>query len=99
MVQKEVGQSSWFGFSFVLKPGAPVTRPQLVKHLQNAGAECRPIVTGNFAKNPVVKWFDYEIQGELPNANWIDQQGLFVGNHQVPITEALKKLRKTIDAI
>jgi len=99
MVQKEVGQSSWFGFSFVLKPGAPITRPQLVKHLQNAGAECRPIVTGNFAKNPVVKWFDYEIQGELPNANWIDQQGLFVGNHQVPITEALKKLRKTIDAI
>jgi dTDP-4-amino-4,6-dideoxygalactose transaminase len=99
MVQKEIGQSSWFGFSFVLKPGAPVTRPQLVKHLQNAGAECRPIVTGNFAKNPVVKWFDYEIQGELPNANWIDQQGLFVGNHQVPITEALKKLRKTIDAV
>lgn len=99
MVQKEIGQSSWFGFSFVLKPGAPVTRPQLVKHLQNAGAECRPIVTGNFAKNPVVKWFDYEIQGELPNANWIDQQGLFVGNHQVPIAEALKKLRKTIDAV
>jgi CDP-6-deoxy-D-xylo-4-hexulose-3-dehydrase len=99
MVQKEIGQSSWFGFSFVLKPGAPVTRPQLVKHLQTAGAECRPIVTGNFAKNPVVKWFDYEIQGDLPNANWIDQQGLFVGNHQVPIAEALKKLRKTIDAI
>ncbi|MBN8539890.1 MAG: DegT/DnrJ/EryC1/StrS family aminotransferase [Deltaproteobacteria bacterium] len=99
MVQKEIGQSSWFGFSFVLKPGAPVTRPQLVKHLQTAGAECRPIVTGNFAKNPVVKWFDYEIQGELPNANWIDQQGLFVGNHQVPIAEALKKLRKTVDAI
>lgn len=99
MVQKEIGQSSWFGFSFVLKPGAPVTRPQLVKHLQTAGAECRPIVTGNFAKNPVVKWFDYEIQGELPNANWIDQQGLFVGNHQVPIAEALKRLRKTIDAI
>ena len=99
MVQKEIGQSSWFGFSFVLKPGAPVTRPQLVKHLQTAGAECRPIVTGNFAKNPVVKWFDYEIQGELPNANWIDQQGLFVGNHQVPIVDALKKLRKTVDAI
>lgn len=99
MVQKEIGQSSWFGFSFVLKPGAPVTRPQLVKYLQTAGAECRPIVTGNFAKNPVVKWFDYEIQGDLPNANWIDQQGLFVGNHQVPISDALKKLRNIINAI
>ncbi len=99
MVQKEIGESSWFGYSFVLKPGAPVTRQQLAEHLQRAGAECRPIVTGNFAKNPVVQMFNHEIQGELPNANWIDQNGLFVGNHQVPISEALRKLRKTIDAI
>jgi CDP-6-deoxy-D-xylo-4-hexulose-3-dehydrase len=72
---------------------------QLVEHLQKSGAECRPIVTGNFAKNPVVQWFSYEIQGELPNANWIDQHGLFVGNHQVPIPDALRRLRKTIDAL
>jgi dTDP-4-amino-4,6-dideoxygalactose transaminase len=99
MVQKEVGKSSWFGFSLVLKPGAKVTRLALADHLQKSGAECRPIVAGNFAKNPVVKHFNYVIQGELPNAEWIDFHGLFVGNHQVPIRDAIKRLRLVVDQL
>lgn len=94
--QREVGQSSWFGFSLVLKPGAPMDRLQLVDKLTKNGVECRPIVAGNFAKNPVVKWFDHDIHGTLPNANWIDANGLFVGNHHVPVPDALKHLRSLV---
>lgn len=96
MIQKEIGESSWFGFSLVLKPGAPLKRAQLVERLSKSGVECRPIVAGNFAKNPVVKWFDHDVLGELPNANWIDSNGLFVGNHHVPVREALKHLRSLV---
>jgi CDP-6-deoxy-D-xylo-4-hexulose-3-dehydrase len=43
--------------------------------------ECRPIVAGNFAKKPVVKTLAHTVHGEL-NAEWIDANGLLVGNHQ-----------------
>lgn len=89
LVQKEVGESSWFGFSIVIRPGSRLQRPELLKKLRELGVECRPIVTGNFAKNPVIKYFDYEIWGVLANADHIDQHGLFVGNHHYPIRDAI----------
>lgn len=92
MIQKEIGQSSWFGFSIVIRPGAPVRREELVGRLEAAGFECRPIVAGNFAKNEVVKFFDSEISGVLRNAEHIDNSGLFIGNHHYPIEEAIVKL-------
>jgi len=90
-IQEELGQSSWFGFSFILKHPT-LTRKQLTHFLMDNKVECRPIVTGNFAKNPVIKYFDYEIHEKLPNADLIDQKGLFVGNHHFPLGESLQKL-------
>lgn len=92
MIQKEIGESSWFGFSLVIKPGSALTREALIGKLNNAGFEVRPIVAGNFAKNEVVRYFDHEIFGDLPNANHIDQYGLFVGNHHYPIKDAIDAL-------
>jgi CDP-6-deoxy-D-xylo-4-hexulose-3-dehydrase len=92
MIQKEIGQSSWFGFSLVLRPGAGVSRAELVGRLANAGFECRPIVAGNFAKNEVVRFFDSEVSGTLHNAEHIDRAGLFIGNHHYPIEEAILEL-------
>ncbi len=68
IIQKETGESSWFGFSFVIRPGSQIDRKSIIDHLVKSGVECRPIVTGNFAKNGVVKWFDYEIHQELQYA-------------------------------
>jgi dTDP-4-amino-4,6-dideoxygalactose transaminase len=91
-IQREVGESSWFGFSFILKGG--LSRSKLANDLLKAGVECRPIVAGNFAKNPVVKFFDYEIHETLTNADEADQNGLFIGNHQFPLRNELTKLRQ-----
>ena len=92
MLQREIGRSSWFGFSLVIRPGVPRARRDLINDLRAAGFECRPIVAGNFAKNPVVQYFDHEIHGELPNAQYIDGQGLFVGNHHHAMPEAVQAL-------
>jgi CDP-6-deoxy-D-xylo-4-hexulose-3-dehydrase len=94
LIQQEVGESSWFGFSLVIRPGSRVTRPDLIKKLGSLGFECRPIVAGNFAKNEVVNYFDYEIAGELRNAEHIDKNGLFIGNHHYPIPEAIEALQQ-----
>jgi CDP-6-deoxy-D-xylo-4-hexulose-3-dehydrase len=94
IIQQEIGESSWFGFSLVIRPGSRLTRKDLVLKLQELGFECRPIVAGNFAKNEVVKYFDSEVHGQLTNAEHIDKNGLFVGNHHFPIPEAFEALTK-----
>ena len=90
MIQKEIGLSSWFGFSLTIRPEVPLTRNELVSKLHSQGFECRPIVTGNFAKNEVVQYFNHSIHENLKNAEYIDQNGLFIGNHHYDISEALE---------
>lgn len=89
MIQKEIGESSWFGFSLVLRENAEIQRSDFVKQLTELGFECRPIVGGNFAKNSVVKYFDYSIHSDLRNADYIDSNGIFVGNHHYPMDDAI----------
>lgn len=93
IIQQEIGASSWFGFSLVIRPGSQLTRKVLVEKLNNLGFECRPIVAGNFAKNEVVKYFESEVHGSLKNAEHIDKHALFVGNHHYPIAEAFEALK------
>ncbi len=94
MIQREIGESSWFGFSLVIRPGSKLTRKSLVVKLNELGFECRPIVAGNFAKKEVVKYFNSEVYGTLDNAEHIDRNGLFIGNHHFPIPEAFAALAK-----
>ena len=93
ITQKEIGSSSWFGFSLVIKPGSLISRKNLVYLLNEIGFECRPIVAGNFAKNEVVKYFDSEAADSLENSNWIDKNGLFIGNHQFDMKDAINSLK------
>ncbi len=97
-IQKEIGASSWFGFSMVLTEDAPLTRETLVDLLTRNQIDVRPIVAGNFAKNEVIKWFDYEIHGELSNAKAVDACGLFVGNHHYGLTDEFAWLAETLRA-
>ena len=92
MIQQETGHSSWFGFSLVPRVDSGVTRAMLIAGLAAEGFEYRPIVAGNFAKNPVVRYFDHEIHGDLRGAEHIDRQGLFIGNHHFDLTEAVATL-------
>lgn len=93
LIQREVGKSSWFGFSLVIRPGSSMTREHLLARLNALGFECRPIVAGNFAKNEVMKYFEADIVGDLRNADHIDRNGLFVGNHHYPIADAISALK------
>lgn len=93
IIQKEIGESSWFGFSLVIRPNTNLNRKKLVCRLEEIGFECRPIVAGNFAKNEVVKYFNHEIYGDLKNANYIDQNGLFIGNQHYSIQDGLALLK------
>jgi CDP-6-deoxy-D-xylo-4-hexulose-3-dehydrase len=99
VIQREIGESSWFGFSLVIRPGSKMTRRELVARLNESGFECRPIVAGNFTKNEVMKYFDAEVVGKLPNADHIDRNGLFIGNHRYPIPEAIMDLDRLLHSL
>ena len=80
-LQKEIEESSWFGFSLVLDGKLKGKRDRLVGKLQQAGIEVRPIVAGNFTRNKVIEFMDYKIPAPLVNADDIHDNGFFIGNH------------------
>lgn len=96
IIQKEIGCSSWFGFSFIIKEKSGIKREQIIEKLTKADIDTRPIVAGNFARKEVVKWFDYEIFGNLKNADYVDKNGFFVGNHQFDITDKIVYLKEIL---
>lgn len=92
MIQKNIDSSSWFGFSLIIKPNSKLKRADVIKKLQENKIDCRPIVTGNFTRNEVMKFFDYEIHKELENADYLHDNGLFVGNSQVDLEREIEFL-------
>jgi CDP-6-deoxy-D-xylo-4-hexulose-3-dehydrase len=91
--------SSWFGFSIVLDQELKNKRSDIVKMLTKAEIESRPIVAGNFAKNPVIKYMKSRISGELTNSNHIDENGLFIGNNHGDQRERIDYFIQVFDSI
>jgi CDP-6-deoxy-D-xylo-4-hexulose-3-dehydrase len=82
IIQKNIDNSSWFGFSLIIKSESTLKRKNVISKLHKNKIDCRPIVAGNFTKNEVMKYFDYEIYNELINANYMHDNGFFIGNSQ-----------------
>ena len=76
----------------IIKPGSNIKRKDVIGKLQENNIDCRPIVTGNFTRNEVMKYFDYEIHQELKNADYLHENGFFVGNSQVCLEQEIKFL-------
>ena len=99
IIQKNIDNSSWFGFSLIIKPSSNLKRKDVINKLQENKIDCRPIITGNFTKNEVMRFFDYEIHQDLVNADYLDKHGFFVGNSQVDLKEELNLLLSTVCAL
>lgn len=96
-LQKENGESSWFGFSLLLDGPLSGKRSLLVQALNKAEIQSRPIVAGNFALNPVMKHLRHNPIPALPNADEIHQNGLFVGNHHFPMDKQIERLADALE--
>lgn len=96
MIQKDIDKSSWFGFSLIIKPTSSLKRKDVIKKLQENNIDCRPIVTGNFVRNEVMKFFDYEVHATLTNADYLHENGLFVGNSQICLENEIMFLEEVL---
>ncbi len=96
-IQKEIGKSSWFGFSLVLREESKLKRNKVIESLEQNNIESRPIVSGNFLKfKQLLGYFDYEISGSIDNAQHLDSHGFFVGNHHIDLSEQIINLRRIL---
>ena len=95
--QKEVGQSSFFGFPLVLKKGTRKDRTRIISILKKNDIETRPIVAGDFTKHPVIKYFDYSIHDNLNNARKVHELGFFIGNHHYDMEREIGWIVKVLE--
>ncbi len=99
IIQKEICNSSWFGFSLIIRPQSRLNRDEIIKKLSAKNIDCRPIVTGNFTKNEVMRYFDYSIHADLKNADYLHDNGFFVGNHHTCLNNEINYLYEVLSNI
>lgn len=92
LIQREVGLASWFGFAVILPEEMSGNRNKVIRALRENEIEVRPIVAGNFVKQTALKYLDYSVSGTLKNADYIHDNGFFVGNHSVLMKQELDLL-------
>jgi len=79
----------WFGFSVLLKESVSISLREYLEKLSAAGIENRPIVSGNFARQPGYQLVLPEIDAEaLVGAERIHERGFFIGVHSGLLTKA-----------
>ncbi len=93
-IQKEVGKSSAFAFTFITN----FDRAKIFAALDEAGIGHRMITGGCFTEHPAAKYYDYEA-GPLPNAMMVHKQGFFVGNQPRDLEEQLVKLKQVLEKV
>lgn len=72
----------WFGICILLKEKYKNRKTEFIKYLIDNGIENRPIVSGNFTRQPILKKLGYNFNPvEFPGAEFINDCGLFIGVH------------------
>lgn len=97
-LQFEWGRSSWFGFGMTLRGSLEGRRDEVIAKLSEKGVETRPIVAGNFQKNPVIERMNC-ITCDAKAADYIDTNGFFIGNDCVNLEDKIRAVAEVINNI
>ncbi len=94
-IQRPLGNSSWFAFAMIFESGD--LRNRVASALRSANVECRPIVTGNFTRQPVLNFLEHEVVGELKEANRLHDRGMYIGNHPLPLEREIAQVASLVE--
>jgi CDP-6-deoxy-D-xylo-4-hexulose-3-dehydrase len=71
---------SWFGLSMLINKKFKRNKKIIIDRLDKLGIENRPIIGGNFLKQPALRKYNLkQSSNNFPNANHVHEYGLFVG--------------------
>ncbi|MEQ8195249.1 MAG: DegT/DnrJ/EryC1/StrS family aminotransferase [Rhodospirillales bacterium] len=99
LIQRENGNSSSFCFPIVLNPELRPDRDRIFSSLRKAGIGFRMVTGGCFPRHDAIRHFDYEIVGNLNNANAIHDYGFFIGNHPFDLTKEIESAHQILDEV
>jgi CDP-6-deoxy-D-xylo-4-hexulose-3-dehydrase len=89
--------AAWFGIPIILNSNNKKYKQKIMNNLHGKGIMTRPIISGNFAKQPSIKLYKIKINNQLPNSDLVDKKGFFLGLHNIKISDA--KLKFLTDSI
>lgn len=91
-MQQHSEGSSWFGFAFITDKD----REKVVYELSKHSIESRPVIAGNFLKQPVIKLLSHRIASSTENADLIHSNGFFIGNHHLDFSIEYMEVAKVL---
>jgi len=72
-------EPSWFGFPLAVRPEAPFTRDQLVRHLESRRIATRLLFGGNLLRQPAYRDVPYRVIGDLAGSDFIMNHVFWMG--------------------
>ncbi len=95
----ELGVHTFYGYIITIKEGwlQKFDRKTLVNYLENNGVETRAVMAGNLSRQTFMVGQDFEVHGDLKNANYITDNSFFIGSHPHIDTYARKHVVDVFD--
>jgi CDP-6-deoxy-D-xylo-4-hexulose-3-dehydrase len=87
---------SWFGFPITLRAGAPISRNDLVRHLENQRIATRLLFAGNLLRQPAYAGIEHRVVGPLTVADEIMHRTFWLGVFPGLTEEMLAFVAKTV---
>ena len=72
-------EPSWFGFPMLVRPGAPFTRQELIRHLESRRIATRLSFAGNLTRQPAYAESAYRVVGDLATTDRVMRDGFWLG--------------------
>lgn len=88
---------SWFGFPMLVRPSAPFSRDDLVRHLNSRLIGTRFLFGGNLIRQPAYKDREYRVIGDLKNSDEVMHRVFWIGVYPGLTELMLDYVVETID--
>jgi CDP-6-deoxy-D-xylo-4-hexulose-3-dehydrase len=72
-------EPSWFGYLLTIKDGAPFTRTELIRHLEDNRIATRLLFGGNILKQPAYAGQHFRVHGDLKNSDIVTNRSFWIG--------------------
>src|SRR5262249_55218372 len=72
-------EPSWFGLLLTVRDGAPFTRTQLVRYLEDRRIQTQQLYGGNLLRLPAFAGVQHRVVGGLANTDKIMNDAFFIG--------------------
>ena len=86
--------ASWFGIPILLSK--KINRNKFLKKIEKLGVETRPIISGNFLKQPSIRKYKLNKKSNFKNSDIVNNHGFFIGLPTSAISD--KNIKKLVGA-